>query len=118
MKFLVDECVDWQIVDALRKDGHSVLYVIEMERSISDEEVLNKAIAESAILITADKDFGEMVYQQKRIPIGIILLRLAGLSNALKVKLVTVAVQQHLTELLGSFTVISIGSIRIRKLSS
>jgi predicted nuclease of predicted toxin-antitoxin system len=83
MKFLADECVEWQIVEALRKDGHSVFYVVENDRSIPDEEVLNTANSESAILIPADKDFGEMVYQQKRIPVGVILIRLAGLSNAL-----------------------------------
>ncbi len=58
MKFLADDCVDWQIVDALRKDGHVVLYIVEMNRSIPDEEVLNTANAETSILLTADKDFG------------------------------------------------------------
>ena len=117
MKFLADECVEWQVVEALRKDGHSVFYVVEMDKSIPDEEVLNKANSESAILITADKDFGEMVYQQKRIPVGIILIRLAGLSNALKAKLVAGAVKEHFTEFLGNFAVISLTSIRFRKLS-
>lgn len=63
MKFLVDECVERQVVDALRKDGHNVLYIVEMNRSLPDEEVLNTAIIESAILLTSDKDFGEIVYQ-------------------------------------------------------
>ena len=41
MKFLADECVDRQIVDRLRHDGHTVLCVTEMEPGISDQEVLN-----------------------------------------------------------------------------
>ena len=40
MKFLADENVDKPIVERLRKDGHVVLYVIEMEPSISDDEVI------------------------------------------------------------------------------
>ncbi len=67
MNFLADESVDRQIVDALRGDDHAVLYVTEMDPGISDDEVLDKAEKGSAILITADKDFGELVFRQQRI---------------------------------------------------
>ncbi|MCG2791691.1 MAG: DUF5615 family PIN-like protein [Actinomycetia bacterium] len=63
MKFIVDECVDWQIIDYLRKIGYEILYVPEIEPGISDEKVLDIANKESAILITADKDFGELVFR-------------------------------------------------------
>ena len=43
MKFLADENVDNPIVKRLREDGHVVLYVIEMEPSISDDEVIQRA---------------------------------------------------------------------------
>ncbi len=42
-KFLADECVDRSIVDRLRHDGHTVLYVAEMEPGISDHDVLDLA---------------------------------------------------------------------------
>ncbi len=73
MKFLSDESVDRQIVDRLRQDGHSVSYVIEMEPGISDDTVLNLANKEAALLLTADKDFGEMVFRQGRSNQGVIL---------------------------------------------
>ena len=38
MNFLADESVDRQIVDALREDGHAVLYVTEMDPGISDDK--------------------------------------------------------------------------------
>jgi predicted nuclease of predicted toxin-antitoxin system len=57
MNFLADESVDRQIVDVLRGDEHLVLYVAEMDPGIDDDEVLDKAEEDSAILITADKDF-------------------------------------------------------------
>ena len=63
MKFLADEGVDKQIVDRLRQDGHSVWYVAEMEPGISDDEVLTIANQENAILLTADKDFGELIFR-------------------------------------------------------
>jgi len=62
VKFLADENVDKPIVEHLMRDGHLVLYVIEMEPGISDEEVIQRANQESALLLTADRDFGELVF--------------------------------------------------------
>jgi len=78
MKFLADENVDKPIVERLRDDGHIVLYVLEMEPSISDDEVIRRANQEFAFLLTADKDFGELVFRQRRIVYGVVLIRLAG----------------------------------------
>lgn len=115
MKFLVDESVDRQLVDQLRYDGHEIWYVAEMEPGIPDDDVLDRASNEKAILVTADKDFGELTYRQKRTSMGVILIRLAGLSPAQKAELVSIAINQHLSELENAFTVIVPGSIRIRR---
>jgi predicted nuclease of predicted toxin-antitoxin system len=115
MKFLVDESVDRQVVDRLRMDGHEVWYVSEMEPGIADDMVLSLANQEKAILVTADKDFGELVFRQKRISMGVILTRLAGLSPDQKADLVSTAISQHIPELENAFTVIIPGSIRIRR---
>ena len=61
MKLLADESIDRQIVEHLRLDGHHVSYIAEMEPGIPDDAVLNLANDEEALLITADKDFGELV---------------------------------------------------------
>lgn len=61
MNFLVDEGVDRQIVHRLRSEGHAVIYVAELESGISDDAVLDIANRESAVLVAADKDFGEIV---------------------------------------------------------
>lgn len=63
MKLVADESIDRQIVEHLRKDGHLISYVAEMEPGISDDFVLNLANREHALLLTADKDFGEMVFR-------------------------------------------------------
>jgi predicted nuclease of predicted toxin-antitoxin system len=116
MKFLADENMDAEIVDQLRQEGHEVWYVIEMEPGISDDEVLALANRESAILITADKDFGELVFRLRRIATGVILIRLAGLSTAVKGDIIIETIQEHESELFSAFTVLSPTSIRIRKL--
>jgi len=63
MKFLADEGVDRSIVEVLRELQHNVYYVIEETRSLSDDELLAIAANESRILLTRDKDFGELVYR-------------------------------------------------------
>jgi predicted nuclease of predicted toxin-antitoxin system len=74
MKFLADENMDVAIVERLRQDGHQVWYVVEMEPGIPDDEVLALANREGAILITADKDFGELVFRLRYLATGIILI--------------------------------------------
>jgi len=94
MKFLVDESVDRQIVAALRRDEHMVLCVTEMNPGISDDEVLGKAEKEPAILITTDKDFGELVFRLQQTTNGVILVRLAGLSSSKKAKIVSTTIKK------------------------
>jgi predicted nuclease of predicted toxin-antitoxin system len=114
VKFLADEGVDRQIVDRLRQDGHMVWYVAEMEPGISDDEVLNLANQENAILLTADKDFGELIFRQRRISAGVILLRLAGLSQESKSEAFASVIKGHADELQQAFTVITPAMVRIR----
>lgn len=116
MKIVADENIDAPIVDRLRKEGHRVWYVAEMSAGISDDLVLDLANQESSLLLTADKDFGELVFRQGKIASGIILIRLAGLSSVQKANLVASVINQRLTELAKAFTVISPKSIRIRQL--
>lgn len=114
MKFVADEGVERGVVERLRLAEHSVVYVMELERGISDDEVLALAIREEALLITADKDFGELLYRQGRAARGIVLLRLAGLSEEAKADVVATAVSEHLDELPQAFAVIEPGYVRIR----
>jgi predicted nuclease of predicted toxin-antitoxin system len=116
VNFLADESVDRQIVDRLRQDGHSVRYIAEIEPGISDETVLRFANEEADLLLTGDKDFGELVFRQGRFACGILLLRLAGLSPARKADVVASSVSRHGAELPGAFAVLAPRSFRIRRL--
>ena len=114
MNFVADESVDRSIVERLRQDGHRVWYVADMAPGITDDAVLELANRQQAPLLTADKDFGELVFRQRRLTPGIVLLRLAGMSSAGKAELVAATVGEHLDELTGAFAVITAGAIRIR----
>jgi predicted nuclease of predicted toxin-antitoxin system len=114
MKFVADENVDLPILVRLRNDGHEVYAIIEKSAGISDEEVLKQANQQGVVLLTEDKDFGELVYRDKSFTCGIVLIRLAGLSNSEKVEIVASVIKEHATELGNAFTVISHHNLRIR----
>ncbi len=114
MNFLADESVDFQVVQRLRGDGHKVLYVAEMDPGISDEKVLATANDKNALLLTADRDFGELVYRLRRISAGVMLMRLAGLSPGGKAELMSSVVRDHGEQLIHTFTVVTPGMVRVR----
>jgi len=116
MNFLADESVDRPIVIRLREERHTVLDIAEMSPGITDEKVLGLANQNSSILLTSDKDFGEMVVHQRRFTQGVVLIRLAGLDPSYKAELTASAIRQHEAELTGSFSVITPKTIRIRSI--
>jgi predicted nuclease of predicted toxin-antitoxin system len=115
MMLFADESVDRPIVERLRQDGHDTQYVAELSPSIADDEVLREANNQEALLLTEDKDFGELVYRLGRVHAGVVLIRLAGLPPSSKADVVAKVIQDHSSELPGAFTVISPGTVRIRK---
>ena len=78
----------------LRARGHQVIYVVEREPGIDDDAVLAWSVGTKAVLVTADKDFGEMVFRQRRASAGVLLLRLAGVQPASKAALVGHVVEE------------------------
>jgi len=114
MVLLADENIDKEIVDGLRLDGYEILYIAEMEPGITDDKVLKLANDTNALLLTFDKNFGELVFRRKLINNGVILILLSGLSQLNKVDVVKRTLKQHSKKMNKSFTVITSGSIRIR----
>lgn len=114
MKFLADEGVDRNIVDGLRQFGFDVFYVIDETRSLDDDVLLQIAANEDRILITKDKDFGELVYRLNKIHSGVILLRMEGLTTQERAGIVCPLILKYKEQLHNSFTVIQKRFIRIR----
>ncbi|HEX8683044.1 MAG TPA: DUF5615 family PIN-like protein [Ardenticatenaceae bacterium] len=114
MNLVADEGVDRQIVERLREDGFEVLYIAELEPGTPDDVVLDRANEQRALLLTFDKDFRELIFLQKRLTSGVILLRLAGLSSERKAAIVSNVLKTHFDEMVGAFTVVSPGAVRIR----
>jgi len=115
MKFVADESVDFPIVERLRQDGHSVWAVVEMDAGIADDLVLDHANRQNAVLLTADKDFGELVFRLKRLNLGVVLVRLAGLPPKRKAEIVARVIAEKGEELKEAFSVITANTLRIRR---
>lgn len=115
MKLVADESVERQIVERLRREAHDVLYVAEMEPGVTDDVVLRRASESNLLLVTADKDFGELVFRQGLADSGVVLLRLAGLSAEAKSEVAANVLRERESELPQAFTVVSPGMVRIRR---
>jgi|SRR5215203_252902 len=116
MTFFGDEGLDAPLVELLRQAGYNVIYAAEKMKGALDTEILERASHEEAILITKDKDFGELVIRQQMHSYGVILIRVEKLNLLSNCLLVLKFINQHLSQLKFSFTVIEEDKIRIRTL--
>lgn len=114
LHFIADEGVEKKIVLELRKH-FDVSFITEAGRGSKDEAILNVALHQKRILITLDKDFGELVFRMGKLHSGVILCRLQGLTIEQKCTLVEETILSYNVELINSFTVIHPKNIRIRK---
>jgi predicted nuclease of predicted toxin-antitoxin system len=81
MKLLLDENVDARLLPVLVSQGHDVKSVLrDYPASLDDETILGLAVQEDRVVITADKDFGDIVHRRGMPHRGVILLRLRALA--------------------------------------
>jgi predicted nuclease of predicted toxin-antitoxin system len=116
MRFLADECCDGGIVAALRHDGHDVLFVPELMAGATDETILAHAFDERRILLTEDKDFGELVYRLQLAARGVVLMRFDPADRDRKIPRMRALVATYGNRLLGLFVTLEADKIRARPL--
>jgi len=116
MRFLADENVSRRVIERLRGQGFDVVSIGETRSGATDRDVLETANAEGCILITEDRDFGELVIRQRLRVHGMMLLELDRLSNAAQADLLVDVVSLHGDKLVGNLAVIEPQRIRVRPL--
>lgn len=116
MKLAADECCDAVLVAGLRGDGHDVWYAMESARGADDETILNHAVADQRILLTEDKDFGELVVRLGLPACGVVLVRMSSADSAAKLNRWREVLQHHAARLAGSFVVVDESKTRFRPL--
>ncbi len=117
MKFIVDESTGMGVVEFLRAIGHDVISVGETMARARDLDVLACASADERVLITNDKDFGELVFRSGRVHSGVILLRLHDDRPESRIRVIKTLLKKHGNRMKGNFSVISENQIRIRHFS-
>lgn len=113
MRFLADESCDFAVVRALRTAGYDVLAVSEISPRAEDAEVMNLAFRGERVLLTEDKDFGQLVFAQGQGTRGVIFLRYPASARREISKDVVRLVKQGEEELMGCFVVVQPGRVRI-----
>jgi predicted nuclease of predicted toxin-antitoxin system len=118
VNFLADECCDALVVTGLRSDGHDVVYVKEVAPGSDDDAILQMAASQQRLVLTEDKDFGELVVRLKLPAYGVILLRMNPADSATKLARLREVLSTDAARLANSFVVIDEGKSRFRALTS
>jgi predicted nuclease of predicted toxin-antitoxin system len=115
MRFLADESCDFAAVRALRAAGHDVVAVAEIARGAEDSAVVELTRSEGRILLTEDKDFGQLVFAAAHRTAGVVLLRWPVTARGTLGSALVELVAANGDALLGSFAVVEPGRVRISK---
>jgi predicted nuclease of predicted toxin-antitoxin system len=113
MRFLVDESCNATIAGSLRDRGHDVLLVANLAPRATDVHVIELAVADRRVLLTEDKEFGQMVYASGTPRWSVILLRYKPAAKATVIETLVELVSQKGEEITGRFVVVQPGRIRL-----
>jgi predicted nuclease of predicted toxin-antitoxin system len=115
MRFLVDECTGPAVARWLVEQGFEVFSVYDQARGTDDEVILKKAFAENWILLTNDKDFGNMVFRERRPHRGVVFLRLDDESTSIKIETLRRLLETYSDRLADRFVVVTEDQIRFAR---
>lgn len=113
MRFLADESCDFALVRALQGAGHDVASIARITPGADDALVIELALRDTRILLTEDKDFGQLVFAAGAASVGVILIRFPAGRRTSMVEAVTTLVATHADQVSSRFVVVEPGRIRI-----
>jgi predicted nuclease of predicted toxin-antitoxin system len=112
LRILADENVAGETVEVLRSRGHEIVWIAEESPAIADREVLARAQSEDRVVVTFDKDFGELAVRLGLAAAsGVVLLRVRQLSPAFVTRIVVAGLESR-DDWRGHFWVIDESRVR------
>ena len=117
MKFIVDECTGPKVANWLSSLSYDLFSVPLQGRGMKDLQILEKANLENRIIITNDKDFGELIFKNSHTHKGVIFLRLNDETSTNKILILKNLFENHLQLIDNqSFIVVTDELIRVAKI--
>lgn len=116
LKFLLDANVGTTVGSFLKAEGHNVASVTDLDPRMTDQKILELAHREDQILVTCDKDFGDLIFNKNLPHKGVV--RLEDTSPKHQVAYLKSILSKHVADLMMSVVVAQGGMIRIRKTKS
>ena len=112
---MADESCAGPVIRALRDASHDVIAIAESAKGASDKTVIERAFNERRVLITEDRDFGELVYARGGSSAGVMFVKFDRRARRAKAAAVVEAVAKLGERLRNGFTVIEPGRVRLAK---
>ncbi|HZD90093.1 MAG TPA: DUF5615 family PIN-like protein [Pseudolabrys sp.] len=116
MRFLADENFPGEAIERLKAAGHDVVWVRTFAPGIADSEIVAWAARDGRVVLTFDKDFGELASRAGlRSPSGVVLFRLPMLRGGENATRLAARIGER-EDWAGHFAVIEPGRVRLRQL--
>jgi len=117
LKFLIDVGVGKGIENYLNTEGYDIKAVRDIDPCLEDEKIIQTAFLENRMVITMDKDFGELVYHSLMEHSGVLLLRLEDATGSKKLKVLKFIIENYSDRIKNCFCVFQNDKFRIRKIN-
>lgn len=116
MKFLADENIPIKVCNRLRQEDVDIISILEIAKGAKDEEVISLAKSENRIIITFDKDFGELVFRKRTKVRGVVILRLTPKSPDFIFQKIRALLLNSEITLENNFVIVEEDRIRLREI--
>ena len=112
MRFVADVNLEFSVIGEIRSLGYEIIWIADLNPGMKDDELLAFAEEGKYILVTNDKDFGELVFRQRRLTAGVILLRVKRQNVEIKRERIRRLLKDFKDKLEGKFVVVSDSKVR------
>lgn len=116
MRLVADESCAFSVVVGVRAAGHDVTSITELMSGVNDEKVIELAASQRRLLLTEDKDFGQLVFAAAKESSGVILIRYPAPARSTLIEAVVKLLSDRGEALYSRFVVLEPGRVRVTHL--
>jgi predicted nuclease of predicted toxin-antitoxin system len=115
LKILADECVHDDLIEGLKGEGFDVLNVREMEQGANDEKVFELAMKQKRILLTFDREFGNIFLFDIKNSFGVVIILIGQLKRERIINYTSAFLKSEIVKnMKGKLAILGKKKVRIR----